>query len=151
MAATIIRPPRPLLVWNASASSPMGLYRVTRARGVRAGDMAIAWAPAVARRLAAQRHYLPANVPLVKRVAASGGDRVCAAGEVVFVNGRFLALRRLSDGAGRPMPWWNGCRQLEDGELFLLASGSADSFDGRYFGITGPQDVVGRARLLWEL
>src|SRR3546814_19711190 len=28
IAATIAVPPRPLLVWNASASAPMGLYRV---------------------------------------------------------------------------------------------------------------------------
>src|SRR3546814_7685560 len=42
IAATIAVPPRPLLVWNASASAPMGLYRVGRPGGVGKGDMVIA-------------------------------------------------------------------------------------------------------------
>ena len=63
--------------------------------------MVIAWAPAEARRLGAERHYLPSNVPLVKRVAAVAGDRVCAAGEAVFVNGRLATLRR-AQGRRRP-------------------------------------------------
>src|SRR3546814_9146311 len=39
IAATIAVPPRPLLVWHASASAPMGLYRVGRPGGVGQGDM----------------------------------------------------------------------------------------------------------------
>lgn len=149
LAATLIWPPRPLLVWNASESSPPGLYLVASPDEAKAGDMVIAWAPAEARRLGAERHYLPSNVPLVKRVAAVGGDRVCAAGEAVFVNGRLEALRRARDGAGRPMPWWTGCEDLRGGELFLLTPSVPDSFDGRYFGITRAPEVVGSARLIW--
>ena len=111
--------------------------------------MVIAWAPAEARRLGAERHYLPSNVPLVKRVAAVAGDRVCAAGEAVFVNGRLEALRRPRDGPGRPMPWWTGCEVLRGGDLFLLTPSVPDSFDGRYFGITRAPEVVGSARLIW--
>jgi conjugative transfer signal peptidase TraF len=149
LAATLIWPPRPLLVWNASESSPPGLYLVAPPGDVEPGDMVIAWAPAEARRLGAGRHYLPSNVPLVKRVAAVAGDRVCAAGEAVFVNGRLEALRRERDGAGRPMPWWNGCQVVRGGDLFLLTPSVPDSFDGRYFGITRASDVVGSARLIW--
>ena len=64
-----------LLVWNASASAPVGLYRVEPHAPVRRRDMVVAWLPRGARLLAASRHYLPANVPLVKRVAAVAGDR----------------------------------------------------------------------------
>lgn len=149
LAATMLWPPRPLLVWNASASSPPGLYLVAYPGKVEAGDMLIAWAPPEARRLAAERHYLPSNVPLVKRVAAVGGDRVCAVGEAIFVNARLETRRRAHDGAGRPMPWWTGCEDLRDGEFFLLTPSVPDSFDGRYFGITRAMDVIGSARLLW--
>ena len=149
LAATLIWPPRPLFVWNASQSSPPGLYLVAAPRDAEPGDMVIAWAPAEARRLGAERHYLPWNVPLVKRVAAVAGDRVCAAGEAVFVNGRLEALRRPRDGAGRPMPWWTGCEVLRGGDLFLLTPSVPDSFDGRYFGITRAPEVVGSARLIW--
>ena len=149
-AGTMVWPPRPVLLWNASASSPVGLYRVSKVDRVRAGDLVVAWAPADARQLGAERHYLPSNVPLVKRVAAVAGDRVCAAGEAVFVNGRLEVLRRERDPAGRSMPWWNGCKALEDGDLFLLAPDVPQGFDGRYFGISDRRKIVGQARLIWS-
>lgn len=147
--ATLLWPPRPALVWNASASAPVGLYAVTAPGEVRPGETVIAWAPASARSLASERGYLPANVPLVKRVAAARGDRVCGAGEALFVNGRLEALRRITDAAGRALPWWTGCVDLGVGQYLLLMPGSAASFDGRYFGVTERQDLVGKARLLW--
>ncbi len=147
--ASLLWPPRPVLVWNASASSPIGLYAVTDADDLRPGDMVIAWPPAWARSLAGERGYLPVNVPLVKRVAAAAGDRVCAAGEAVFVNGRLQAHRRSADAVGRALPWWTGCMDLREGQLFLLMPGRVASFDGRYFGIMERDDVVGEASLLW--
>lgn len=147
--ATMLWPPRPLLVWNASESAPIGLYAVSPAVEVGPGETVIAWPPGPARALAAERGYLPINVPLVKRVAAARGDRVCAAGEALWVNGRLEVLRRSVDGAGRPLPWWTGCVDLGDGQFLLLMPGSAGSFDGRYFGLTERRDLVGTARLLW--
>jgi type IV secretory pathway protease TraF len=94
------------------------------------------------------RHYLPANVPLVKRVAAAEGDIVCARNGQVYVNGVWAAWQRPYDGAGRPMPAWQGCRTLGQNNLFLLME-APDSFDGRYFGPTMASDIVGRASLLW--
>src|SRR5438552_8595621 len=106
-----------VLLWNASASAPRGLYRVRAGEEPHRGNMAIAWLPQAARQLAARRHYLPANVPLVTRVAAEAGDLVCAAGLRVAVNGRFAALRKRWDARGRPLPTWSGCRRLQRGEL----------------------------------
>lgn len=145
---SIFARPRPLLLWNASSSSAIGLYAVTSATGVRAGDTVIAWAPARDRRLAAIRRYVPYHVPLVKSVAAVAGDRVCGKRDRLLVNGRSRAVRRSSDPSGRPMPWWLGCRRLDRGEVLLL-SGDALAFDGRYFGPTSASELVGRARLLW--
>jgi len=141
-------PPAPRLVWNASASAPIGLYSVSPGALPDPGDMAIARVPEPHRRLAATRHYLPMNVPLVKRVAAVAGDEVCALGQEIFVNGRWIAERRIADGAGRPMPWWSGCVRLRGRQLFLLMD-TPTSFDGRYFGMTDSGDIVGKARLLW--
>lgn len=137
-----------LLVWNASASAPIGLYRVQPGVSVRRGDMVVAWTPEPARTLAARRHYLPANVPLVKRVAALSGDRVCASGRALRINGKWAATRLKRDSSARPMRWWNGCRRLGQGEYFLLMK-SPQSFDGRYFGVTRASDLVGKAVLLW--
>lgn len=148
LVVSMLWKPRPLLVWNASASAPVGLYAVSSPDHVRPGEMVIAWTPEPARSLAAERRYLPSNVPLVKRVGAVAGDRVCAIGEAIWVNGRHVGARRDADGQGRPMPEWTGCRDLAEGDYFLLME-SPDSFDGRYFGVTRREDLVGRAVLLW--
>lgn len=146
--ATLVVAPAPRLVWNASASAPIGLYRVDPGAPIARGDMVIAWAPEPWRTLAAGRHYLPANVPLVKRVAAAQGDLVCGAGLRLTVNGAVVALRLAHDRDGRPLPRWDGCRLLGPGQ-FLLLMPAPGSFDGRYFGATGEGRIVGRARLIW--
>ncbi|WP_363737634.1 S26 family signal peptidase [Sphingobium sp. LMA1-1-1.1] len=149
LGLTIARPPLPRLVWNASASAPIGFYAVSPGMAPGRGDMVIAWPPPAARQVAAQRRYLPANVPLVKRVMAVSGDTICAADRTVMVNGRPVALRRAADAAGRPLPGWQGCIRLVPGMVFLLMTETPDSFDGRYFGPTAARDVIGRATPLW--
>lgn len=148
LAATIALPLVPALVWNVSASAPIGLYAVSGDGRVEVADMVIARVPEPYRLFAARRRYLPANVPLVKRVAAVPGDSVCAVGEAIIIDGRRLVPRKRRDGAGRPMPWWSGCVTLRNGALLLLMDDPA-SFDGRYFGPTEAGDVVGKARLIW--
>lgn len=149
LGLTMAFPPAPRLVWNASASAPLGLYAVTPGAPVDVGDMVIARVPDPWRMMAAQRRYIPANVPLVKRVAAVAGDEVCALGQEIFVNGKWVVERRIADASGRPMKWWSGCVRLRGHQLFLLMPGSPGSFDGRYFGVTEGGLVVGKARLLW--
>lgn len=148
LLATALVPPAPRLVWNASASAPIGLYAVSPSMSAKLGDMVIARIPEPYRRLAATRRYLPMNVPVVKRVAAAAGDEVCALGQEIFVNGRWIAERLVNDGTGRPMPMWSGCVRLHARQLFLLMDAPA-SFDGRYFGVTKGDDIIGKARLLW--
>jgi conjugative transfer signal peptidase TraF len=149
LGLTMAFPPAPRLVWNASTSAPIGLYTVTPGAPVDPGDMVIAKVPDRWRIVAAQRRYIPVNVPLVKRVAAVAGDEVCALGQQIFINGTWVVERRVADASGRPMPWWSGCVRLRGRQLFLLMSNSPGSFDGRYFGVTDGGLVVGKARLLW--
>lgn len=149
LGMTIAFPPAPRLLWNASASAPIGLYAVTPGAFPDAGDMVVVKVPDPWRMIAAQRRYIPANVPLVKRVAAVAGDEVCALGQEIFVNGKWVVERRIADASGRPMKWWSGCVRLRGRQLFLLMPGSPASFDGRYFGVTEGGLVVGKARLLW--
>jgi conjugative transfer signal peptidase TraF len=149
VVATIVDHPRPRLVWNASASAPVGLYAVTAITTPRRGDMVIAWPPLAMRALAARRHYLPRRVPLVKLIAAVSGDRICAVGDAISIDGRVVAIRRSYDAERRSMPWWSGCITLHRGTVFLLMTEAAGSFDGRYFGPTGSRDLMGKATPLW--
>lgn len=147
LASTVFSP-APRLVWNASASAPIGLYWVQPGADIEPGDMVIARLPEGIRQMAARRRYLPSNVPLVKRVVAVAGDEICALGKEIFLNGRPVAGRFGVDGAGRPMSAWSGCVRLRGRQLFLLMDTPA-SFDGRYFGVTDGIDMIGKARLLW--
>lgn len=149
LLATIALPVAPRLLWNASASAPVGLYAVSSGSPLRLGDMVVAWAPTAAREMAARRHYLPRTVPLLKRVAAVPGDTICANDLTVTINGRPSAIRRASDGSGRALPAWRGCMRLADGQYLLLMTKSPDSFDGRYFGATKTAEIVGKATPLW--
>jgi conjugative transfer signal peptidase TraF len=135
-------------VWNAGASAPIGLYRVLPGKLV-CGDLVLVHTPESVRHLAAERGYLPLNVLLVKRVAAAGGDVVCAAGDAISINGRVVAKRLARDRLGRPLPAWSGCHLLDDGEAFLLMEGVSDSFDGRYFGPVPTAAIIGRLAPLW--
>lgn len=149
LGLTIAVPPNPRLVWNVSESAPRGLYVVSPGVRVTAGDMVVARTPDPWRQLAARRHYLPANVPLVKRVVAGGGDLVCAQGADVAINGVPAVTRRAVDAKGRVLPWWEGCVRLGGGDAFLLMASADASFDGRYFGVTRARDILGKAHLLW--
>lgn len=148
VAATLLTPPRPLLIWNVSESAPLGLYMVGSAASPARGDLVAAKLAPRWRALGSTRRYIPANVPLIKRVAATTGDRVCAVGRDIAVNGLRAARRLDFDGSGRPMPRWRGCVILRRGEYLLLMPGP-ESFDGRYFGPTAGSDIVGRVNLLW--
>ncbi|TIV75260.1 MAG: S26 family signal peptidase, partial [Mesorhizobium sp.] len=140
--------PSPWLVWNASASAPVGLYRVVAGDPAR-GDMVLARAPDFIADLAAQRGYLPRNVPLVKHLAALPREHVCAFNEAIIIGGKIVARRLATDTRGRTMPWWSGCRPLSGNEVFLLNGEAPRSFDSRYFGPVPIQNVIGRLAPLW--
>lgn len=148
LGATLVAPPRPLLIWNVSRSAPIGLYRVEAAGQYSVGDMVAARVPVRWRPFGGARHYIPVNVPLIKRIAAAPADRVCADGAHITIDGRLAARRRARDGAGRKIPGWTGCVNLQTGEHLLLMEHAA-SFDGRYFGATAASDIIGRVQLIW--
>lgn len=122
------RPP-PLLI-NESASLPRGLYLRTPARPATGSVVALPQPPAA-------RAYLaglgaPAEMRLLKRVAAVGGEVVCAqAGTLRWRHGRVRVAER--DRRGSRLPAWSGCRALTANEVLVVGEGPL-SFDSRYFG-----------------
>lgn len=140
------------LVYNPSDSVARGWYRITPIADhavLRVGDIVLARLPTGAAALAARRGYLPEGVPLLKRVGAVAPQGVCMRGSQVLIDGVTMAAVLTHDRAQRPMQPWRACRALKPGELFLLSSTSAASFDSRYFGPIDASAVIGLAHPLW--
>ena len=137
------------LVYNASASVPLGWYAISAPRDLRAGDVVMVRPPIRVARLLVERHYLGDGVPLLKQLAAGPGMTVCRQENRISVEGTPAAVARDADALGRPLPRWQGCRVLAGDDVFLLNSGAPGSFDGRYFGPSPARDIVGKATPLW--
>ncbi len=144
-AAIAVTDPLPRLIWNASASAPIGLYRMQPDADPPLGTLVAVAPPQHLGRWMAARGYLGENVPLLKHVAAKAEQRVCRNGSVVSVDGRPTAVALMHDRVGRPLPVWRGCRTLRAEELLLLNAAHPDSLDGRYFGPLPASTVLGRA------
>ena len=120
-----------------------------RVSSLHVGDLVLTGLPEAAAALAAQRDYLPASVPLLKRVAAVSPQHVCGDGTTVSIEGRPTAHTLVADSRGRSLSAWRQCRRLSVGEVFLLSTSHPASFDSRYFGPVAASAVIGVARPLW--
>lgn len=147
--ATLTVPVSRYAIWNATASVPTGLYAIRGSTSLHVGERVAIEPPPELRGLLAERGYLPTGVPLIKRIAAVSGQRVCRFRHGVTIDGDFAGVARARDSRGRLLPAWFGCRKLRLGELFVMNPAAPDSFDGRYLGPLRLDTVIGRATPVW--
>jgi conjugative transfer signal peptidase TraF len=140
---------QPRVIWNASASVPLGLYIAAPADDIALGDLLLVGPPETLSAFLAERGYAARGVPLLKHVAALPPQVVCAEGTAIMVDGETVAHRRMADRLGRVLPTWHGCHRLESGEVFLLNPAEPDSLDGRDFGPLPRTNIVARLRPVW--
>jgi len=145
---------------NVSASMPEGLYEVRPIdRKIERGDAIVICAPPKMAALARARGYLGPGpcpqdaMPLLKFVAAVGGDVVDVSARAIAVDRRCLpsGVTYDRDGAGRPLPHVaRGRYRLAPNQLWLWAP-APQSFDSRYFGPVDARDVTKFAKpvFLW--
>lgn len=146
---TLAVPVARFAVWNATASVPTGLYAIRGKASLHVGERVAIEPPPKLRRLLAERRYLPTGVPLLKRIAAVRGQRVCRDALSITIDDQYVGAARPRDRLGRRLPTWAGCRVLRTGELFVMNPAAPDSFDGRYFGVLRLTHVIGRATPVW--
>lgn len=139
----------PRLLWNASASVPIGLYRVHPADHVAIGDLVTVQPPLALADFLETRAYLPRGVPLLKHVMALEDALICRSGDRITINHRHLGRAHAQDRNGRDLPIWQGCHRLAAGEVFLMNPDAPDSLDGRYFGPLPRTAITARLTPLW--
>lgn len=149
VATTLVVRPGPMLIWNASASVPIGLYAIVAAGRLQVTELVAVDPPPELASFLAVRSYLPRRVPMLKRILALPGQTVCRAGRTVSVDGMAMGEAFDRDSQRRPLPVWQGCQRVPTGSIFLMNRESAHSFDGRYFGLLPASTIVGRAVPLW--
>jgi type IV secretory pathway protease TraF len=144
-----LAPVTPWLVWNATASTPTGLYALQPTGGLRAMQLVAVRPPEHVASFLADGGFLPENALLLKHVLALPGQTVCRAGAVVMVDDVDVGEARDRDRLGRALPSWTGCRTLRLDEVFLMNPTVQDSLDGRYFGPFPVTSIVARAVPIW--
>lgn len=135
----------PIIVWNASASVPIGFYVVRDVDTPAIGDLVVVSPPAPLSDWLLEHGYLGADVPLIKYVGALPGQEVCRHGRSIRIDGRVVATAKSHDRFDRPLPIWQGCQRLDEGEIFFLNAAEPSSLDGRYFGPLPADTIIGRA------
>lgn len=138
-----------VLVWNATASVPTGLYHIRGTASLHVGERVAIDPPPHLQRFLAARGYLPVGMPLLKEIAALPGDKVCRTGARITINGAPVGMARVRDSRGRALPGWSGCRVIAADELLVMNRRANDSFDGRYFGPVKRAQLIGRASPVW--
>ena len=79
--------PMPIkLIWNASASAPIGFYTIDFDGPFEVTDLVAVDAPEPLATFLADRGYLPKGVPLMKRVLAVSGQTVCRTNLTITVD-----------------------------------------------------------------
>jgi conjugative transfer signal peptidase TraF len=149
VAGTLGPKAAPRFVWNASKSVPTGLYGVQPAYRLIVTDLVVAFPPEPLATFLAEGGYLPHGVPLIKRILALPDQMVCRNDSAITVDGIEVGAARERDRRGRPLPVWQGCRAVRQGEVFLMNWDEPASLDSRYFGALPITTVVGRAVPLW--
>ena len=137
------------LIWNATASAPIGFYTVEPADALDVPELVAVMPPEPLAAFMAERGYIAGGIPLLKRVVGLSGQRVCRNGSTVTVDGIEMGEALERDSLGRDLPIWQGCRVIGDDQLFLMNWEVRDSLDGRYFGPIPAVSVIGRAVPLW--
>ena len=145
----VFRHPTPWLIWNATASTPIGLYALRPIGRLKSLELVVIQPPEPIASFLADGGFLPKGVPLLKHVMALPGQIVCRVGDAITVDHIEVGKAHDRDHLGRPLPRWNGCRTLRAGDVFLMNPTVPDSLDGRYFGPLSVTSIIARAIPLW--
>jgi conjugative transfer signal peptidase TraF len=132
---------------NASASLPIGLYRITSDRSAKLVEFCPAepFGSFSANRAYRGKGNCPDGAePLMKPIVAAVGDMVTVSATGVAVNGAFLpnSAPLPFDTKHRPLSHWQyGEYRVAAGTVWVISTFNARSFDSRYLGPVATADI----------
>ncbi len=144
--SAFVDPPK-ALIWNASASAPIGLYAVRPANDLDITDLVAVAAPPLIAEFMADRGYLPMGAPILKRVLALPGETVWFEDGHIVRDGRgavdFVPESMLDHCT-------SGAVQLGNDEYFLLGDNRRVSVDSRVFGALPRDAIIGKVLMRFQ-
>ncbi|RSC37137.1 S26 family signal peptidase [Agrobacterium sp. FDAARGOS_525] len=149
IAATSVADMPLRLLWNVTASAPVGFYTIEPPDRLAVPELVAVMPPEPLAGFIVERGYVGRGVPLLKRVVGLPGQQVCRIGRDILIDGTAIGSALARDRLGRELPVWQGCRVIADGQLFLMNWDVPNSLDGRYFGPIPASAVIGRVLPLW--
>ena len=141
----------PRVLWNVSASVPIGLYRLQPVDQMVIGDLVAVQPPPALSDYLDERGYLPRGVPLLKHVVALEGALVCRSGDRITVDHRRLGHAHAQDRYGRDLPVWRGCHRLGAGEVFLMNPDAPTAWMAGISGLLPRTAITARLTPLWTV
>jgi type IV secretory pathway protease TraF len=120
LVATIAVPTNARLSWliyDGPASTPLAFLAVENRTPSRR-DTVLVRPSATRENLLANHGVVPRGLPLLKRVIAVGRDQICQSAGVGYVNGMVAAEALDHDREGRPLPFWQGCARIREGQIY---------------------------------
>lgn len=131
-----------VLIYNHTASVPVGWYIVIPSNNYHAGDYVVFKVPHDIQSLAVNRGWMKENDTMLKIIGAVEGDTYRAEKDSkrFLINEKYIGEIFLHDKDGRSLPTHFG-EFVVGRDEFLPISYHPFSFDGRYFGCVSVKNI----------
>lgn len=130
-----------IVVYNHSASLPVGWYVVVPDKNYKVGDIVVFDLQEKARALAVNRGWIRENDLFMKRIGAlEGVEYEITRGRQFLINRNVFGDVQNVDSLGRNMPEYIGKYIVPPNE-FLPVADIANSYDGRYYGTVPIENI----------
>ena len=133
---------------NTSSSVPIGLYRKEALpEKLSKGQFVLLFVPENLKQFLYSSGGFPKRWKLLKQIGGVEGDSFKIENGKFYINNKFIGNVHKTDSKGRAIPGIepNKKQIVKSGNVLLVATGLELSFDSRYFGEVGKENIIGIA------
>lgn len=140
------------LVYNATASQPIGFYLKSYPNSYLHNDLVLVCPVTSVAKWSVEHHIIADGMgcqysaPLLKKIVATAGDRVTVTHKGIIVNDTLIPN---TAPIARKVKQWNTFDKeflLKSGEYIVVANQNNLSFDSRYFGVVTDKNIIAKIR-----